>query len=322
MNKYLSLKNYVNKFNAITFNLFTPVIKKYETKRIKAYGTSNLKHQPVFIIGAPRTGSTILYQAITNQSDVLYIDNLVCKFYRNLFFGFQLSQKLLGGKAHNSFKSDHGDTTRFGWRAPSECGCFWYRWLPTEKHFVDHNEVPPASITEIREEVTACSNFFDRPIVFKNLNAGQRLRMLVEAFPNASLVFVRRDPLYTAQSIIKAKRKLGIADNTLWSVLPSNHKELEGLDWPEQVVKQIYFLEKQIAEDVRLFSQDNVYELNYSDLTHDLICDFVRELGFKERPIFKKSEIKSNEKHTIAGGEIALLQAEINKLDWSKTYVK
>ena len=30
---------------------------------------------PIFIIGAPRTGSTILYQGLTNQADVLYIDN-------------------------------------------------------------------------------------------------------------------------------------------------------------------------------------------------------------------------------------------------------
>jgi hypothetical protein len=30
------------------------------------------------MIGAPRTGSTILYQSLTNYFDLLYIDNLVC----------------------------------------------------------------------------------------------------------------------------------------------------------------------------------------------------------------------------------------------------
>ena len=85
---------------------------------------------PVFIIGAPRTGSTFLYQSITNSLDVAYIDNLVELFYDSFCAGFFISKALYGNKPHNNFVSYHGNTRRLGGlHAPSECGAFWYRWL-------------------------------------------------------------------------------------------------------------------------------------------------------------------------------------------------
>ncbi|MDR9498522.1 MAG: sulfotransferase [Hydrogenovibrio sp.] len=294
-------------FNLVTFNKFKGDVNHWA---------------PIFIIGAPRTGSTILYQALTNQSDVVYIDNLSCFFKQNLFMGEWFSNKLFKQKAHNCFQSDHGNTKRCGWRAPSECGVFWYRWLPTDRHFVDHNEVSQKDIEQIRSEVTASTNYFNKPIVFKNLNAGQRLRMLVKAFPDAKFVFVRRDPLYTAQSILKAKRKLKIPGNQFWSIMPSNVEDLKQLEWPEQIVKQIYYLEKQIAEDLQLFPKENVFEVKYTDLSQQTISGLVEKLDLKQRDQFQNPVIKLSEEISLPEQEVQLLQNEIKKLDWSTTHVK
>ena len=192
MSKYLNPKNYIRFFISKFFSLVSPLIKVWEDKQIKKYASMPLKHQPVFIIGAPRTGSTILYQTITNQLDVLYIDNLVCHFYRNIFFGFWLSNKLFKQKAHNCFKSNHGNTSSCGLHAPSECGGFWYRWLPNDRHFIDYDDITDEMVEQIREEITAVINYFDKPLVFKNLNAGQRLRLLQRCFPEAKFIFTKR----------------------------------------------------------------------------------------------------------------------------------
>jgi len=322
MNKHLKPTSYFKYSALVVCKVFSPFVSFVEKKIVHKNGSKLVNQQPIFIIGAPRTGSTVLYQSLTNQADVLYVDNLVCFFFRNLFFGFWLSDKLYKQKAHNCFQSEHGNTKSCGWRAPSECGSFWYRWLPTNRHFVDHNEMSPDGIEQIRFEISASSNYFNKSLVFKNLNAGQRLRLLVKAFPDARFIFVRRDPLFTAQSILKAKRKSQIPDDQFWSIMPPNVEGLKKLDWPEQIVKQIFYLEKQIAEDLQLFPKENIFEVNYTDLTQEKITSLITVLGLKERDAFESPEIKLNENLSLVEQEVQLIKTEIEKLDWSDTNVK
>ena len=317
MNKYLSLKSYLNFIVRGILNLFAPLIKKWEKKYFEKYANLPPKHQPVFIIGAPRTGSTILYQTITNQLDVLYIDNLICWFNRNLFFGFWLSDKFFNRKAHNCFKSNHGDTSSCGLHAPSECGGFWYRWLPSDRHFIDYDDITDDIVKEIREEITTVINYFDKPLVFKNLNAGQRLRLLSKCFPDAKFIFAKRDPLFTAQSILKAKRKLKISDDKYWGILSRNFKELESLNYPEQIIKQIFYIEKQIDEDSKLFDVKNFLNIEYLKLGNhfnNILSECQRFVYAKEKKYYQKAEIKLTEKLSLEGCEIRAFGQEIEKL--------
>jgi hypothetical protein len=248
------------------FNKFVSrfIINKDE---IQKYSCQQLAYDPIFIVGAPRTGSTVLYQLITNAFDVLYIDNLAAKWYMNLYYGFHKSIKRFGHTGHNCFDSDFGDTKSGGLHAPAECGEFWYQWLPRHKHFIDSNEVSDSSLEEIRQVITAVINRFNRPLIFKNLNAGQRMKMIKEIFPNAKFIFVTRDPYFTAQSILKAKRSLGIPDNQFWSIMPKNIEFLKELTWYEQICGQVFYLEKQIREDSNLFN--DVLIVKYENLVSE-----------------------------------------------------
>lgn len=319
MTKYLNPKNYINYVGIKLLSLVSQLINKWEKKYILKYSSFPLKHQPVFIIGAPRTGSTILYQTLTNQLDVLYIDNIVCKFYKNFFFGFCLSDKLFKQKAHNCFRSDHGDTSKCGLNAPSECGSFWYKWLPTGKHFIDYDDITENMVNNIRDEIIAVVNYFDKPVVFKNLNAGQRLRLIQKCFPEAKFIFIKREPLFTAQSILKAKRKLQIDDDEFWSVMPSNVEELEKLNSYEQIVKQIYYLEKQITQDSKLFDQKNGLIINYKELGEffeDVLENCQRFIGATKRSNYQKAEVRLTEKLSLNENEIKAFKEQIEKLDW------
>lgn len=93
--------------------IVSPFIRKWESKKIEQFSCKPLIHQPVFIIGAPRTGSTILYQMNLNVS-------ILTTYLVNFFFGFWLRKKLFCNKAHDSFNSNLGDTQ--GYNSPSECG--------------------------------------------------------------------------------------------------------------------------------------------------------------------------------------------------------
>jgi len=316
MNKYFDPKKYI-----INLSLrLSTIISIWEKWKIEKYSKLSLKHQPVFIIGAPRTGSTILYQVLTNQLDVLYIDNLTCIFSKNFFYGFWLSNKLFGQNAHNNFKSYHGNTAQYGLRAPGECGGYWYKWLPKDHHFIDYDEITDEMVHEIRREITAVTNYFDKPIIFKNLNAGQRIRLLTRCFPNAKFIFITRDKLMTAQSILLSRRKLGINEKEFWSIKPKNFEQLSKLSTTKQIVQQIYYLEKQIVEDQRLVKQNNFRKINYEELSSGSLMKNVKKfVGAVPRKDAVSFEIKTNNKIALTKAEIAEFRRLIDELDW-KTY--
>lgn len=253
-------------------------------------------NQPIFIIGAPRTGSTILYQALTNYFEVAYIDNLVCTWHRNLRFGLWLSHKKYGNQPHNNFKAEYGNTQEFGGHAPSECGQFWYRWLPIDRHFVDHHEVTEKMVAEIRAEVLSATKYLKYPLLFKNLNSGQRLRLINRAFPNAKFIFVRRDPRFVIRSILNARLKVGVKQGKWWGIMPPNFKELLSLPESEMCTAQVFYLENQIEQDLSLFPRENIYEIHYQNFSENLIKELGLWMGVDEKqssdlPVFKKDDL-------------------------------
>jgi len=301
------------------FEFLSPVYRSFWKKKIRNFGSLPLKYQPSFIVGTPRCGSTILYQILSNALDVLYIDNIVCLFYKNLSLGFWLSEKLFKGKSHNCFKSIHGSTVEFSLHGPSECWHFWYRWLPADRDFVDFTDFDNSIVKEIKEEISAVINCYNKPLLFKNLNMGQRLRLISRVFPNARIIFLKREPIYVAQSILQAKRQIGIKDNEFWSVKPPNVKILKNLNPYEQIVKQIYYIEKQIIQDSRLFKKDNFLVVHYRELCKAptrILQQCQRLILAKLREDYKIPSLRITTDYILPAREINALKEEISKLDW------
>ena len=301
------------------------LITLWEKPRIANYAKKKSSYQPVFIIGAPRTGSTILYQYITHNLDVLYINNFIDIFHRNLFFGFSWVNKFIGWHPHGCFKSVLGNTRACGWRGPSECGNFWYRWMPKEKHFLDSGDLSIEALNEIGHNLFSVINRFDKPLVIKNLNAGQRLRVISKIAPDAKFIFVKRNPIFVAQSIFKVKQKLGKQNKQWWSIMPKNVGSLLDLPPHEQIVKQIFYLEKQIFLDKKLIPPTNFMELNYEDFITNIESAINKVRYFIDNKVamkvnsFENSGINFSEKITIPKGDFEKIKREIDKLNW-KTY--
>ncbi|QFR48887.1 sulfotransferase [Sulfurimonas lithotrophica] len=308
------MKKYINFILFKILNFISPIIRIWESILIKKYSVLPLKHEPVFIVGAPRTGSTILYQVLTNELDSIYINNLTCKFFRNSFFGMWLSSKFYRYKAHNTFNSKYGDTN--GLNSPSECGQFWYRWLPKDIYFLKASDIKDEIRNEIRDEVTAIINYHDKPLIIKNLGMGQRLDLLKDVFPNAKIIYIDRNPILTAQSILKARLKQDYPENKIWSIKPKNYLILESYSLHSQIIGQIYYLQKQILEDLGKFS--NTFQLNYSDLNDKIkLISCKKFITSKNRDNYEDSVINNKEKLTLNLNEINILESEIKKYDWT-----
>jgi hypothetical protein len=298
-----------------------PFIKGVEKRKIDKYAQLGEKNSPVFIVGAPRTGSTILYQLLTHYLDLLYINNFAGLFYRDLFFGIWLSRKFLRDRPHNCFDSFQGDTYRCGLKGPAECGDFWYRWLPRDRHYIGKDEVEEEKREEIGKTLFAVINRRDKPFLIKNLNAGQRMGLFSQITPDARFIFIRRNPLYAAQSIWLSKKKIGLAPHQWWSIMPKNYDELVKLPAHRQIVRQIFFLEKQILDDRRYFPAENFIAVEYEELcrhpleTVETLQRFIGP-GVKAKEGAEIPDLDFSETQKINEKDFLLLEKEVNRLDW------
>ena len=238
------------------------------------------KVRPVFIVGAPRSGSTILYQTITAELRVAYINNLSCTLHNSLPFGFRLSRLLFMGRSHRCFSSRFGDTRQCGWNAPSECGEFWYRWLDREQHFVDWADMSSAMVREIRHEIGRATRIARLPLVFKNLNAGQRLRLISSVVPDARIIHIRRDPVDNVRSILKSRKRIGVKPGRWWSIRPPGFEAYLRLPETELCAAQLKGLTAQIEADRHLFPESSWLELNYEEFVQAPRDTLKRIAGF------------------------------------------
>ena len=291
-------------------------IAPFEILFISKYSKIKSPFQPVFIIGPPRSGSTILYQIITEYLNVLFIDNLINMARRTTWFGFWLSYKCFGSRQHHSFKSNLGHTE--GLHAPNE-GLFWYKWLPKTKHFVNPQDINNKAKQQMTQLVYALINKYHRPIVFKNLSFSVRLPLIKQMFPNTKIIYIKRDPLYVAQSILVAKKRSGFPVEKVWSINPKNSPELEQYAPEKQVVHQTYHLYQQIEEDLTLFDPDQVLTLWYEEIndTHKLVEELKQFMNCAFRQTQTVETISPNNRKTIDDQTFETLKEEIKLLDWT-----
>ena len=94
---------------------------------------------PIFIVGAPRSGTTLVYQALANQIDFSFFTNWVNIFPSSpVFASIKLSGKL-GNSDLNYFKSNYGLIN--GINSPSEAGFIFREWFDTSSKESVNSEI-------------------------------------------------------------------------------------------------------------------------------------------------------------------------------------
>lgn len=149
---------------------------------------------PVFIVGAPRSGTTLLYQLLTYHYKFSYFSNFTSMFIKSPVLIGYLTCKFRKPYDDNSLSSDYG--LMKGTWAPSEAGKIFKHW------FLRKND------EKIRNSIYALSDVFKAPFLAKNLRINAELEYVHQLFPNAVFIHIERDLLFNAQSLI-----LGIREN-------------------------------------------------------------------------------------------------------------
>lgn len=182
---------------------------------------SEAKWPHIFILGAPRSGTSLFYELMITRFRLAYFTNLAHRFYKTPLAATKLGQAFVS-RHRPAFQSDYGHIS--GWAAPNEGGWIWQRWLE-DGPWTDERMMPDLPVDKIRATLAGMSNLSKAPFINKNVMHSNRVRLLDALFPGCLFLEVQRNAKDTARSIIRAQRrnKGPMRDQEeWWSVRPSN----------------------------------------------------------------------------------------------------
>jgi len=244
----------------------TPLLKQRERKmRLRYRGEG--EYPPTFIIGAPRSGSTLLYQTLVNTQFFIYINNFTHIFASCLFTGFELYHSFHKKEKEVNYTSNYGDTQKTGWQGPSECARFWYYYFPkSSSEPLVENILSEKGEAFYVDYINGLSNKYGKPFLFKNLSVGSRIPVIENLFQNARYVVIERDWYYNAQSIYLARKKKGISANEWWSLKPRGFEQLLGESQEKIAVRQVKDTRSQVEADLKRVSSERKIKVSYESL--------------------------------------------------------
>ncbi len=179
---------------------------------------------PVFIVGVPRSGTTLAHQLLVRRLDIGYIDNIIARFWRRPSVGIALSGKIVPAEDRGaiSLRSDFGRSRESA--GPHEFGYFWNYWCKfteDKPHHVSKKDRQKLDSNGLRHAILEILYLFQRPVVFKNLTCGFQADLLAQLFPECTFIYIERNPLHIGRSILHSRLKM-YGNYTAWlSLKPS-----------------------------------------------------------------------------------------------------
>ncbi|MBO6536442.1 MAG: sulfotransferase [Balneolaceae bacterium] len=249
--------------------------------------TSDNLPSPVFIIGAPRSGSTLIYQAVVAEFGFSYLSNRHCTWFGAPWLIEQYTDALSNYRNSLSFDSKFGGTK--GWYSPSECGNYWYRFFQKHPQFVSKKSFSEKAAKALQQSVSVLSKSANKPILFKNLMNVLRLEPLLDVFPNALFIVIERSPIDIAHSILEARFKLYQDYNEWFSVEVPNIQALKNEPPEVQVVEQIRSIYQLIQR------QASTHPSQFMTLNYEQFCATPNKVIEKLQEFFEKHDLNTDQ---------------------------
>ncbi|OHU90681.1 MULTISPECIES: sulfotransferase family protein [Pseudoalteromonas] len=248
----------------------------------------------VFIIGVPRSGTTLLYQVLVDSLDFTYINNFIEKFYALPNTSFWLSRKFIKYYS-SSFESAFGDTSRDGLGAPCQGISFWYKWFSKNQivHAQGLHDVDEKLMREMTKTIASITDRAGKPLLVKQLSFGQKLEVIHHYFPNAKYIYLERDLLEVAQSIYNAMDRNGVGEGAMWGGQFKGYEKYLKLKKTKMIPHQVIGLKKGIEEGLNRIPKNQIMKVHYEDLcinTQDVaqrIANFTGQSFCQNKSIYK-----------------------------------
>jgi len=231
----------------------------------RCFGNAPPALPPLFIVGLPRAGTTVVYQTICHCFRVSFVPELVQ--YAPIAPAFAT---WVAHKAHpeyrSTFTSVYGSSP--GLASPSE-GVMWNLWFDKDRGYENTDELSPAIAAAVVGTVGRVERIGGGPFVNKNLRNDQRVRLLAEMFPNSRFLIVVRDPFAVAKSLLLGRAALAGGFAEWFSIKPRDYESFRAAAPTVQVARQVSGLVRDLADDIRTVGRDRFAVVAYEDFCRD-----------------------------------------------------
>ena len=229
----------------------------------------------LFIVGLPRSGTTLIYQYIVHRLDVAYFTHGVGRHPRSALMTTWCHHRR-HGKYISDFRSTFGKVD--GAASPREAGSFWNRFFDIDAYSSCH-DVDPASVRSLQRTVAGVQQVYGgAPFVNKNVKHMLRFDALCQIFPAASFLVVDRELHDVAISLTRARVANQGDAGKWWSVRPPNYEALCRLPPAEQIAGQVVSLQDRLTTDLARLPEERVMRIQY-----DSFCNAPDDLTSKIR---------------------------------------
>lgn len=239
-----------------------------------------------FILGLPRSGTTLVYQYLVHRLQVAYFTNTAGRYYLSPCLATKL--QLHRRKSYSSdFESSYGEVD--GPMAPHEAGTFWARFFGFDG-YVSYRDVSRGDVQTMRRTIGCMQQLFGGvPFVNKNVKHMLRLDALAHIFPQSLFVVVERRIEDVALSLLRARYDNLEDPQNWWSVKPPGYEALRARPAAEQVAHQLHGLSNRMAADLAELSDQRHLTVRY-----ETFCehpeDTIRRIREKLGPMPYRSE--------------------------------
>jgi hypothetical protein len=227
----------------------------------RAYQSAPPRRLPVILVcGPPRSGTTLLLQALIQNLPVAYFDNLTALFPRSPITANRLFSRVIS-RSPMGFRSYYGRTDRL---SGSNDGLqLWDRWLGA-----DRSRAPSELRPEQREAMVRFFNAFEawsgRPLVAKNNNLNASASLVAEALPDSYFLCLAREPVFLARALLRARRAIHGREDLGYGLTPPGSASPDPV---EDVCRQVMFLEQ-----LSLKQQASIGPARFRPISYEGFC--------------------------------------------------
>jgi hypothetical protein len=294
--------------------VFSPILRKKE-KQLEKLLSPELSVCPVIVIvGVPRSGTTLLYQLMTNVFQTGYFDNVSQLLYPYPLTGLYWSRKIYHNNPHNIFRSYYGRTYQYSMHAPSEMGIFWQQYFPKEKIIVRPEEYQ-AEINHTTDVFNKILRYTKQPFILKNTYLSVRPAVVTQ-LPGVKVIHVKRNEEDNALALLAARKQFLGNEKAWFSVKPPEYNSLVKLSPEEQTAGQVFYLNRFIEQ----YFPERM-EITYEEICSDwngVLKKIQAYTGLEKRPadnvVFPKLSLRKRTSYPARREKITSFLKELKHL--------
>jgi hypothetical protein len=227
--------------------------------------------RPIFVVGAPRSGTNIFYRTFVQHPDLAFISNITKKFPSSLW----LTRIIM------MFRNDH---------RPTEANNVWQKFAGNDDESLGRDDVTAASRKYLHTVLQNNLRIFNKPrFVNKCPGNSVRIEFLKEIFPDAIFLHIIRDGRAAAYSIMRSRLE---HSGAYWSVKPPGWQALLNLPLVDACALQWKMTVESILQSAKSLAREQYMEVRYEELVARP-ADIFEQVGKKCDLVWQKNLLQT-----------------------------